>query len=49
MEAPSIENIQRRIRSVEGISNHVVDDVDLILEKCGQNYYALMILSELVR
>lgn len=49
MEAPSIEKTQKRIRTVEGISDQVVGDFDMILEKCGHSYYVLMILSELVR
>lgn len=49
LEAPTIEKTQKRIRTVEGISDQVVEDFDFILEKSGQSYYVLMTLSELVR
>lgn len=48
LEIPTAERIQNRMKTITGISSQFVDDVNLILDKCGSSYYVIMVLSEVV-
>lgn len=45
---PSAERIQSRIKTIKDVSGQFVDDVNIVLEKCGDSHYVIMVLSDLV-
>lgn len=49
MEKPTAEGIKSHIRAIKDISGQFVEDIDVILEKCGKSSYVVMVLHELVR
>ena len=45
-----VHNLVRiRIQTIKDISSQFVDDVNVILEQCGNCPYVIVVLSELVR
>lgn len=48
LEIPTPERIRNRMKTIKDISGQFVEDVNVILEKCGSSYYVIMVLSELV-
>ena len=49
MKDETAENIQRLIKSIKDVNGQFVEDVNVILEKCGIDPYVMMILSKIVR
>lgn len=49
LETPTVEGIQSRMGTIKDISDQFVEDVNAILENCGNSHYVIMFLSGLVR
>lgn len=47
-EEPSAERIRSRIETIKDISSQFVEDINVIIEKCGSSHYVIMVLSEIV-
>lgn len=48
LEEPTAETVQNRLETIINVNGQFVEDVNVILEKCGSSNYVVMILKELV-
>lgn len=48
-QATMSQMIRQHVREIKDVSGQFIEDVDVIIDKCENDHYVIMVLSELVR